>query len=271
MHSKYDCHERAKLLIAEGTIVSLRYAALELRYCMEAITYEKLGASASHIPPHIVDTWQPPQAVKMLLEYEPEADKGFVIFAGIEEEYGKPSSNMEFVGEHKAFGFSWLRKHYNKVGGYLHNSQKKETKTESATEVQTYLRSVADEIEHVLKGSIIGGWMDNVHKIDCVRCGQPVIAGDKTLKKTRDIYCHNPNCRAEYFANVDAEHGSVSFVLKVTRFDCAKCGVEIPIENRMIDIGYEFKCDKCATKHRIEERQWGYSAETEPNAGEPAR
>lgn len=110
VHTKYKCIERANSLIEEGTAVSLRYAALELRFCMEAITYEKLEASAKHIPPDIIDKWQPPQAVKALLEHEPKTDKGFILFAGIEEEYGVPSNNMQFVGEHKAFNLGWLRR-----------------------------------------------------------------------------------------------------------------------------------------------------------------
>jgi hypothetical protein len=47
---KRACLECAKELIREGSVQSLRYAALELRFCMEIITYEKLRASASHIP-----------------------------------------------------------------------------------------------------------------------------------------------------------------------------------------------------------------------------
>lgn len=265
-HSKYKCHEKAKLLIAEGTAASLRYAALELRYCMEAITYEKLEASARHIPPYILETWQPPQAVKMLLEHEPKADKGFVLFAGIEKEYGKPSDEMQFVGEHKAFNLGWLRKHYNKVGNYLHYSHRsKSNNQESVDSIKKYLQVVCDEVEEVLKGDILGGWLDQVFEHTCEKCQQAIVVGKHTLEKTSHIICQNPNCKAEYFAQVEDEGRKVRFTLKVTRFDCAMCKAEIPIENRRLDIGLEFQCPACATKHRIENRQWMYSAEVETN------
>ena len=263
-HSKYKCHESAKTLIAEGTAVSLRYAALELRFCMEAITYEKLEASAKHIPPRVLEAWQPPQAVKMLLEHEPKADKGFVLFAGIEEVYGKPSENMQFVGEHKAFNLSWLRKHYNKVGGYLHYSHRaKRAKRETTDSIREYLQEVCDEVGEVLRGNIIGGWLDQVFESECEKCQQVVIVGKSTLDQTRHIICHNPNCRAEYFVQVSDDGARVGFLLKVTRFECGKCKSEIPVENKKLDIGFQFQCLECKTKHRIENRQWTYSAEVE--------
>lgn len=265
-HSKFKCHERAKALIAEGTAVSLRYAALELRYCMEAITYEKLEASAKHIPVHILETWQPPQAVKMLLEHEPKADKGFVLFAGIEEEYGKPSENMQFVSEHKAFSLSWLRKHYNKVGSYLHYLHRtRKADREASEKIRDYLLAVSDEVEEILKGSITGGWLDEIFKFECEKCQQLIVVGKQTLERTRHIVCQNPNCKAEYFAVVENDGSEVSFMLKVTRFDCVMCKAEIPVENRKLDIGFMFKCPACLTKHRIENRQWGYSSEIESN------
>lgn len=266
MHSKYQCHERAKSLIAEGTGVSLRYAALELRFCMEAITYEKLEASAKHIPPHVLETWQPPQAVKMLLEHEPKADKGFVLFAGIEKEYGKPSDDMQFVGEHKAFKLGWLRKHYNKVGSYLHYSHgSKRNNQESIDSIRKYLQEVCDEVEEVLKGNILGGWLDQVFEYTCEKCQQVILVGKHTLENTSHIICQNPNCKAEYFTQVEGEGEKVRFTLKVTQFDCAKCKAKISVENRKLDIGFEFRCPACSTKHRIENRQWGYSAEIETN------
>lgn len=260
-YEKDKCHERAKSLIAEGTAVSLRYAALELRFCMEAVTYEKLEASAKHIPPHILETWQPPQAVKMLLEHEPKADKGFVVFAGIEEEYGKPSENMQFVGEHKTFDLSWLRKHYNKLGSYLHYLHgSKNAKRETTDSIRKYLQQVCDEVGEVLKGDILGGWLDQVYEFECGQCRQLVIVGRSTLDRTRHIICQNPDCRAEYFAKATNNGSEVKFVPKVTSFECSKCKSEIPVENRKLDTGFEFECPACTTKHKILNRQWGYCA-----------
>lgn len=265
-HTKYKCLERAKSLIDDGSEISLRYAALELRFCMEAITYEKLRSSARHIPPDVLDKWQPPQAVKALLEHEPKSDKGFVLYAGVEEEYGKPSKDMRFVGEHKAFDLKWLRKHYNKVGKLLHypHTQSGNQPT-SVKQLKEYLSIVASEIDEVLKGNILGGWLDQTFQFECEVCYQLIVYGKHTLENSGHVECQNPNCRAEYFGALSEDGANATFQLKVTKFDCAQCGGEIPVENRHIKIGLEFSCPSCSTKHRIEHKQWGYSAEIEGN------
>ncbi len=262
VHTKYKCIERANVLIEEGTAMSLRYAALELRFCMEAITYEKLEASANHIPPYIINKWQPPQAVKALLEHEPKTDKGFTLFAGIEEKSGVPSNNMQFVGEHKAFNLNWLRKHYNKVGGFLHFNHKKSKNAKlSAEEIKTYLKEVSEDISEVLKGDIAGGWLDGVFQFTCSQCAKAIIVGKNTLESGRDIVCQNDNCRAEYYGHLDSESSNAIFDLKITVFDCAQCSSDISVENRKLKIGYSFKCDKCGINHELVYKQWGYKAE----------
>lgn len=229
---------------------------------MEAITYEKLNASAKHIPPDVLDKWQPPQAVKALLEHEPKGDKGFILYAGIEEEYGKPSNDMRFVGEHKAFDLKWLRKHYNKVGGYLHYSHSRsKNDTISPKQLQEYLTEVSEEIEEVLKGNILGGWLGETFLFKCKNCPQIIVCGKQALEKSGHIVCQNNNCRAEYYGTLSEDGVSAVFQLKVTGFDCAQCGGEIPVENRHIKIGLEFTCPSCSTKHRIENKQWGYSGD----------
>lgn len=52
--NKLDCLARAKALLASGDAASLRYTCLELRFCMEAVTYDKLSAYAPRLPPNIL-------------------------------------------------------------------------------------------------------------------------------------------------------------------------------------------------------------------------
>lgn len=241
-----------------GSSADLRYAALELRFCLEAITYEKLRAVSSRLPDSVLNKWQPPQAVKALLEYEPDSDKGFVLFAGTEEEYGKPSKNMQFIGEHKTFSLKWLRKHYNKLGGLLHFSQSQKTAGSETDESTTaYLREVLNDVENVLSSTIIGCTLATVHEFECSCCGDMVVCNKEAAFKSRRAQCLNPNCNAEYYA-IDLETDNPGFVLMVTEFDCIQCKARIPIQNRMIDIGLKFSCDDCGTKHQIMDRQWSY-------------
>jgi hypothetical protein len=53
---------RAKALLDAGNDADLHYAALDLRLCIEAITYGKLQSFTEHLPPSMLQrTWQPPQ------------------------------------------------------------------------------------------------------------------------------------------------------------------------------------------------------------------
>ena len=258
--NKRDCLERAKQLISDSRPESLRYAALELRCCIEAITYEKLKSSSSRIPQSVLNKWQPPQAIKALSEFEPNTDKGFTMAFGIEDEPGKRSNNMQFFGEHKTFKGKWLNKHYHKLGNLIHFpsiEQQKAKKIKSNEEIQKYLQEVLSHIEDILKGNILGGWIGQTYTFKCLRCNEPVIVTKYKVEKANDIECLNPHCKAEYHAELN-DKSQTEFYLKATKFDCIECGNKIEIENRKIKIGMQFRCDSCGTLHEMFQRQWGY-------------
>jgi len=150
------------------------------------------------------------------------------------------------------------------VGTYLHYSHSRSGNyTVSPKQLQEYLAEVSSEIEEVLKGNILGGWLGETFQFECKNCSQLIVYGKQALEKSGHIVCQNPNCRAEYFGSLSEDRSSATFQLKVTKFDCAQCGREIQVENRHIKIGLEFACPSCSIKHRIENKQWGYSAELE--------
>lgn len=111
--NKRDHAKRAGELISSGIDTDLRYAALELRMAMEVIAYEKLRFYAARLPAAVLETWQPPQAIKLLLELEPEAlyDKQFRIAEQHSE--GSETGRVIFAGEHFSFKLPWLKKSYH--------------------------------------------------------------------------------------------------------------------------------------------------------------
>ena len=66
-YDKWSCLERARRLLIVAGDESLRYACLELRFCIEAIVYAKLDAYSSYVPAVVFEKWQPNHAMKMLL------------------------------------------------------------------------------------------------------------------------------------------------------------------------------------------------------------
>lgn len=258
--NKRECFERAKQLISDSRSESLRYAALELRCCMEAITYEKLASSSSRIPQSVLNKWQPPQAIKALSEFEPDTDKGFVIAIGIEDEPGKRSKNMHFLGEHKTFKGKWLKKHYNKLGNLLHFpsiEQQKQKKNNDDEEIRKYLQEVLSHIEDILKGNISGGWIGQTYTFKCQCCNEPIIVTEYKVENSNEAVCLNPHCNAEYYARLD-ENSEPIFALKATKFECIECHELNDIENRKIKSGFQFNCRSCNTLHGVGGQQWEY-------------
>ena len=110
-------------MLDAGNDADLHYAALDLRLCIEAITYGKLQSFTEHLPPSMLQrTWQPPQLLKAMMQVDPHADKSFTMSIGLETSAGAPPdpAQMTFIGQHHAFGYAWLRKQYNKLGSMLH-------------------------------------------------------------------------------------------------------------------------------------------------------
>lgn len=81
-NEKVQAYKAATELLGRKDDAVLRYVALELRRCIEAVVYEKLVAYGDLIPADAARTWQPPQAFKALLAVEPGADKDAVIAIG---------------------------------------------------------------------------------------------------------------------------------------------------------------------------------------------
>jgi hypothetical protein len=49
---------------------------------MELLTYQKLRAVRDLVPEDVLATWQPPQAVRSLVEFQPLADRTFTLDVG---------------------------------------------------------------------------------------------------------------------------------------------------------------------------------------------
>ena len=67
----------------------LKYAVLELRMAMEALTYARAMAYKKEFPPQEYGTWQPQKVMTVLLNFDPMADRNTCLAYGREEE-GRP-------------------------------------------------------------------------------------------------------------------------------------------------------------------------------------
>jgi DNA-directed RNA polymerase subunit RPC12/RpoP len=268
---KRSCLKRAKELLEEGDDSLLRYVCLELRFCMEAVTYQKLETYAKRLPKGILNTWQPPQAVKALLELEPGADQDFQMAVAFESKPGVPTGKWMNLGSHKSLKLAWLRKHYNKLGNLLHvpsPAAEASSLQLNPKDLRQYLASVVAELEPVV-ASRIDSSIANLVKFKCSVCGEPVMANLEGVLKSHKAVCLNPSCGAEFSA-IEGKGGKPGFHLIATKFRCVSCKHETPVENRKLRIGARFKCEKCGAEHEFAARQWGYGLVSELEAANKA-
>jgi hypothetical protein len=263
-----DCIARAKSLVAAGDDASLRYAALELRTCMELVTYEKLRDYSSMIPETVLEKWQPPQAVKALLEFEPLADQSYVLSFGQQSAPGVPAEKMTVLGEHKALNYNWLRKHYNKIGNALHAQAKTKTKSKGANR-REYLEEVIADLEPVVASRMHGTSIRSVFTCRCERCDDPVVVNINTAERTGKAVCFKPECRAEYNVKIAEDKRTCEFLLIKATFTCIKCEASIFLPPHELAEDRSFTCRTCNTLHTIVGKNWVYEAKVEANENAP--
>lgn len=256
---KRACMQRAELLLQRQEPEALRYAALELRTCMESITYEKLRIYASTVPDSVRTKWQPPQAVKALLEFEPDGDQSFTIHVGKQEDVGILPKDMQLLGQHNALSLKWLRKHYNKVGNLLHAPTAVDERIVDPSEVSSYLSEVVADLKPVISSSIVAARLrfDEVCTFECDLCKGTVIAKKQAIQAGKRAVCFNPVCAAEYVVTITSSDEPL-FELCSTKFKCLNCDATVSFSENKVDMGFSFTCPSCRKSHRVVAHQWLY-------------
>ncbi|MFG6459827.1 hypothetical protein [Roseateles sp. BYS96W] len=260
--------ERAKELLANPVEFNLRYAALELRVVMEMVTYEKLVAAQDVIPPEVLKTWQPPQAVKSLLEFQEHADQTFTIevaapgqepedFDQLDDaEKLEHFQKLDFkkLGEHHALSLKWLKKNYNKIGNLLHAPSPGSSAQEPARTAK-YLAEVVSELDLVLSSTISTFVERGGCVFSCQSCGKPVIRNAEAMKAGALAVCSTPDCDGAYrLVNPGDDEWTVEPVQ--AKFKCPACSHESIYWPRKVKVGSALKCPGCARRFGVFGYQW---------------
>ena len=96
---KQLAYDAAAAMLARQDDDSLRYAAPELRRCIEAIVCEKLKIYDILLPDTSVHQWQPPQAFDALTAIEPGAEETYTYAIAPQKEFEKAAE-----GPYRAIG-----------------------------------------------------------------------------------------------------------------------------------------------------------------------
>jgi hypothetical protein len=238
--NRQQAFSRAEELLTTGDDALLRYVCLEIRLCLEFITYDKLLTYSERLP-KAFRRWQPAQFMKALRQIEPNADKSFTLTYSPESEPGRPTGERKLLGQHIALNLAWLRRTYNKLGHYLHAPFPEEhgyiEQLDTST-LRSDLEQILRELEPVMSSNLDSS-LAMVTEFSCAVCDQPVVCNAEGLRQVQKAICLDPNCNAEHIAAEDAS-GALKFTLVATPFLCRNCEEPNLIHNRLLEVGYEF-------------------------------
>jgi hypothetical protein len=243
------CLKRAKKLIDTGTQEALRYAALELRYCIEAICYDKVRLYEKQIPQTVIDTWQPRKLIEALEQFDPHLNEEsqFVLYP--EGPDGKRGKGV-LLGKQTPIGPSILKKHYYKLGSLLHvPTPSKRTQTASQNETASYLRSLTDVLHEAATNRFQSNIAETV-SCDCCCCDGWIVRNLESIGEDLRLDC--PFCGAHYTLE---PHGDAHiWHLDQAEWDCPVCQEKNYTARHLIRDNVALKCHGCDTSFPVQKR-----------------
>jgi len=224
----------------------LKYAALELRMAMEAITYDRAAAYKDEFPPKEYETWQPKKVMNILLEIDPMTDKNSSIAFGLEEQKGVPAPKMTSLGKEIVLNLSTLKKHYDALGSFLHVQTLKNVrlgKTVNYNKLRNRCRDIVNYISEVLSSPVFNCTIGMFSTIECLECKNPIRKRIPHGETSIVAECYE--CKATY--TVLKEEGGKRWEPNTHNVECANksCNQKFDVWQHELRAGVSWKCPQC--------------------------
>ena len=249
-------HAAATAMLQKQDSDSFRYAALELRRCIEAIVYEKLERYGALLPEDSVYQWQPPQAFDALIAVEPWAEETVSYAIANEKEFGKMAEGpYHLMGVDERPKGKWIKKTWNKLGSYLHAEWPFSHTHKPETSARQFLEKTLLSLEPLVRSSF-SAMMAQTITFDC-DCGKAVKVMMKAVESSRMAVCLT--CGMHYRAEKTGEE--FSFIPDISPFNC-DCGKATYVPPQRVKIGYQFSCRSCNQMFQIVGVEWKFAAIT---------
>lgn len=165
---------RAKKELESQEEERLKYAALELRLALEAITYDRLQGYHGEIPTRIYETWQPKRVLQFLLQLDPYADRSSILSIGTEDSPGVPATDLKPNGEETVLNLKNLKEHYDALGSFLHMATIRKIEKGFHTNYQAIrgrCEVIINILDTVFRSPIWNVRFRYLTKINCLKCG----------------------------------------------------------------------------------------------------
>lgn len=245
--------EQAKSELESGDDARLRYAALELRMSIEALTYDRAQLFEDELPSSEYDVWQPKRVMETLLEIEPLADQGSTIRFKKESKQGEPEHPVHTLGTEVVFTFKQIKKSYDALGSYLHHPTLKQIREKSVDLVALRRRCI--EISAQLDAALASK-MYNVHfkssvRFSCGECGKIIHKRYKLGDSPVEAKCQNPSCEASYLLTTNEQ--KVDWERLGAEFECPSegCSEQVFVAKEYVRPGSYWTCTGCQRTYEL--------------------
>lgn len=238
MISQIETLKRAENLLEIGDEISLRYACLELRYCIEAIAYKNLNQFKKEIPETALKVWKPKDIINLLEEFDPDIQEDRTV--SIQANGSGPFITLL---QTKGLTTKFLSRNYNKIGAFLH-AQPVGADPIDCGSLNRYL----GELIQVLVPYQYAGHINIGNKLqfNCNICGQENIKSRAALKPNPVVICLNPKCNAH---NEVCESDEIK--TRAIIFECTQCKGYIEVIKGTDHSGKEVICPHCNQKFKM--------------------
>lgn len=225
----------------------LPYAVLELRFAMEAITYDRAQAFKEDLPYEEYSTWQPRKLVAVLAGIDPSIMETSTIRVGLEDQPGVPSTNMKTLGTEFVLSAEDIKDFYNALGGGLHiptMAQFQNDKLPDPAAVRARCDEVVSVVDRVLSSRVWNSTLGVSSQIDCFRCKKPMRRRMPHNVKALKAQCFE--CKAEYTIEEESD-GKVLWSPVMDDAPCANsnCTGKMALWPDEVKPGTFWTCKEC--------------------------
>jgi DNA-directed RNA polymerase subunit RPC12/RpoP len=247
-----DAIARAKVLLAQNDVHSLRYACLELRFAIEYVCYQNLYAYVEEVGDDASKRWQPREVIAVMKSADPQADKPSKIAFGREEVYGEPPSTMTMLGEDRRFSARWANTNHSALGNFLHAPTVHAIETGAEVTEDTIRQkaeSIIQTLDETLATTIFNVRFGQFFEFDC-DCGRKIKRAEGSFDAKDGIMC--PSCSATYDPiEVPGSNGTqYQFALRGGRYTCSYCNRQAFVGEHDLVRDKVLVCE-CGAQHRI--------------------
>lgn len=255
--------ERIQALLDEDTEQSVTYAALEARFALEKVCYDRLRQRHDYISHAQLRRWQPGAVVNTLMA-EVDAHLGETMTLYISKEpavQGVKPKDEDFVpiGTEMGFDPKRIAKMWQALANLALHVRLPEHKDDHIPDygdkapIRAKVDEVVGELERLATGTMtfsgipVGGDVSFV-----CRCGEKNKRRASLLRHGQSVSCINPDCMASWKATKKGDE--FTFESETVDLECSECTKLNLIDRRHVlamryDQHASFNCHACGEKN----------------------